>query len=181
LSLNGPFGTDQDMQCPETSIWRIELLHPMMVHFPIALLSIGAILRLIAFFWPKAPHFSFLLCVSWVFLGLGVVIGWGTLISGEWAKKIVKKTLCDRSLVDCHEQFAKITVWSFFAVLVLDAIRAFFLRAQSIYFHKLNRWFLAITFCLILFAVTMLGFTGDYGARLVYQQGAAVSKSTLKA
>src|SRR5882724_9385379 len=53
---------------PKRRNMRLELIHPMLVHFPIALFCTGLVLRLVACWAAKKPGFSFLLPASWTIL-----------------------------------------------------------------------------------------------------------------
>ena len=106
---------------------RLELIHPMIVHFPIALLLIGVVLRFVSLWAVKKPRLSFLLPASWVILALGVVGAWVAIIFGEIAHDIVKPTLQDITVLEEHEVHAYTTAWGFTIGLLIDWARAFFI------------------------------------------------------
>ena len=157
---------------------RLELIHPMLVHFPIALLSTGVILRFIAIWTAKREKFSFILPASWLILTLGVIAAWLTVLAGGIAADIVAPSLENTDLLNHHATLAYRTAIGFTIGLFVDLFRAFLWS----YWQKKN-WFvrkgLAIVFSLLyLFSLTNLIITGDYGATLVYEEGAAIEKKT---
>jgi uncharacterized membrane protein len=155
---------------------RPELIHPMLVHFPIALLLTGTVARFAAFWGVKRPIFSFLLPASWMILFLGVIATWAAIIAGEIAREIVEPTLQNVRVLDEHEEHAYITAYGFTVALLTDWTRAFL-------FAKLHKrgWVvkkvLATAVCFFyLFSLANLIITGFYGGTLVYEEGAAVTK-----
>lgn len=165
---------------------RPELIHPMLVHFPIALLFTGVIIRLVAALVKKRDLFSFLLPASWLVLLLGVIAAWVAIIAGEIARDIVAPTIENMNILNEHEEHAYFTAFSFTIALFTDGIRTFLLNKKHKGLNLLTisktGWFvkrgLAITmWFLYLFGLGNLVVTGMYGAALVYEEGAAVEKT----
>ena len=153
---------------------RIELIHPMLVHFPIALLSTGVILRLFAIWFSKRPKFSFLLPASWVILSLGLITGWIAIIFGEIARDVIEQSIKNINILNEHEEHAYITAFAFTLALVIDFIRAFLMTRWQTRGWMVRRG-LAIFIALFYFiGFTNLIVTGFYGATLVYEEGAAI-------
>ena len=159
---------------------RLELIHPMIVHFPIALLFTGTVLRLIAFYLSKRASFSFVLPASWTILLLGVISAWAAVFAGEIAADIVGPTLENTKILSEHALHALITATGFTLSLILDWVRA-------LLFTKLHKrsWFikkgLGIAVGLFyFFSLINLVITGEYGATLVYEEGAAVKKQIIE-
>lgn len=153
---------------------RLELIHPMLVHFPIALLFTGVVLRLVAIWAAKRPALSFLLPASWMILGLGVIAAWVAIAAGELARDIVAPTLENLKLLDAHEHHAYYTAYGFTLGLCIDWARAFLLRKRKEWVVK--RGLAILVWFFYLFGLTNLIITGIYGETLVYEEGAAVKK-----
>lgn len=153
---------------------RLELLHPMFVHFPLALLLMGSCLRAAAFFSRRGAFFSHLLICSWIVLSLGIFFAWCTVLTGEIACDIVDKTLCRPEATDTHSTFAYTAAFLFTAALLIDWALAWAKkRFTKVLFEKmlqvLNGLLFAAGFCILITA-------GYFGGMLVYEQGAAVKQ-----
>jgi len=153
---------------------RLELIHPMLVHFPLALLSTGVVVRFASLWGAKRPGLSFLLPASWLILSFGVIAAWLTVIAGEIACEIVMPTLPDPSILEEHETHAYLTASCFTIALFVDWTRAFFLTKEKNWIIK--KGLFALVWLLYLFSLTNLMITGFYGATAVYEEGAAVAK-----
>jgi uncharacterized membrane protein len=147
---------------------RAALFHPMIVHFPLALLLTGSALRFAHFFFRKNRLQQALLFSSWILLSLGVISAWFAVVAGEIAEDIVRTSLCKPSVLDQHKMFAYTTAILFSVAIVLDLGKAWIKKASFTYF--------SIVFVPILYfaGVLLLIFTGGFGGDLVYDQGAAV-------
>ncbi len=152
---------------------RVELIHPMLVHFPLALLLTGIGLKVISFFFKHTHFYSFLQIASWMNLGLGVCFAWMAILAGGLAEDVVRKNLCQANFLDDHILFAYTAAYLFTFALLLDLGRAWMKRRFSHVFLKVT---LIINFFLFLGATSMLLLTGFFGGSLVYDQGAAVKK-----
>lgn len=154
---------------------RLELIHATIVHYPIALLSIGILFR-IAAIWIKKPKYSFLLPSAWTLLLLGVIFSWVAVIDGLVAADIVRETIKNLDILDKHIAHAFIASIGFSVALSLDWIRAnFFAKFQKKHQIVKKGLVLGIWF-LYLFSLTNLVLTGYYGVELVYEQGVGVHK-----
>lgn len=146
--------------------WRTEVLHPMFVHFPIALLTVAFLFKVIALkykreVWERGG--TVLLC-------LGVVGVWAAIITGGLAEDIVSDTICDPSVLEEHMDKAWITAWLFTAGLAIDLLR-------YIKFPLFKNTVFLIAVILILTGGTgLLAYVGHLGAKMVFQQAAAVHK-----
>ncbi len=95
-------------------------IHPIIVHFPIALLFIYSVIKILplAKWWPN---------VSWkhierVFLFLGVLGAIAALITGNIAKGLVRP---EEDLVNAHSMFAFFTVFLYAVLLFGETVAIF--------------------------------------------------------
>lgn len=149
-------------------MWRIELLHPPLVHFPIAFLLLGTALELVAII-RAAERRPALRDTARLLFVLGAIGAWLAVWSGEEAEHIVNRVICDPTVTEEHEEWGLIATWIFTATALL-AIGRNRLTAQRV-----------ITTLIIIGSVCGSGalvYTGHLGATLVYQQGAAVYRPT---
>ncbi len=144
--------------------WRTEVFHPLSVHFPIALLLVATLFKIVSLWsrnklWPQAGS---------ILLGLGILGAWIAIYTGNQADGIVSRKLCDPTVLKEHENMAYITAWIFTAGFALDL---------ALTYGLLNFKKNIFKFILVLGMLTgsvLLGYAGHLGATLVYQQAAGV-------
>lgn len=136
-------------------MWREELLHPLVTHFPIGLLVTGSGLLILSLKWKKLQFTSTLMVV------IGTLAAWAAVLTGTWAEEIVGPVLCDPEIRFLHEDHA-------FYVSYLYSVIAVFLLVFSKF-----RW---IPATLSLAGMLWMSYVGHLGATLTYQQGAGVHK-----
>ncbi len=144
-------------------------LHPIFVHFPIALLFVYSFIKIIPFekWFPN---------ISWrqterMFLLFGLLGAFLALYTGETAEYLFKS---DRQLVDMHSTFATVSTW-IYGLLLLGEIMAVFNASvlvqgiQSLWFKKLlilkqriltHRIFSKVLALLGLVAISVTGLLG---------------------
>ncbi|MDX1544176.1 MAG: DUF2231 domain-containing protein [Christiangramia sp.] len=143
--------------------WRTEVYHPLSVHFPIVLLLMATLFKLIGLWssritWEQGGRFLLI---------LGVIGVWIAVYTGDMADGIVSRELCDPTVLKDHENFAIITAWIFTAALGLELLTG--------YIDLFKTKTLSVILVLILFAGSgTLTYVGHLGAQLVYQQAAGV-------
>lgn len=148
---------------------RTEVIHPLIVHFPLALLLTGIALRFAHLFLRKSPFDRVSLFSSWVLLFLGVCSAWLAVIAGEFAEDIVRSGLCKPEVLEQHKALAYSAASVFSAALILDIGRMWVKRRA--------KFFLSSAIVLFYSAgVVLLILAGGHGASLVYEQGAAVER-----
>ena len=136
-------------------------LHPILVHFPIALLFTSVLFDVIAN-WRKKD--SFREGALWLLM-LGLAGGVAATIAGSWAEEAAEKAGIAESLIEIHEILAFITI-GIFGVLLIGRL---FLKNQ----------FTANTFVpyflIALVGLGTLSATGYFGGDLVYEHGAGIA------
>ncbi len=149
--------------------WRIEALHPLFVHFPLALLLVATVFKFSAF-WRKG---KFLDKPGTILLVTGVVSGWLAIYTGDLADGIVSRTLCDPTVLKDHQNNSYTMIWLFTAATVIDLFYHYrFLVLKLIYI----KWLIII---LLFMGSGFLIYTGHLGAKLVYEQAAGVYRPSL--
>lgn len=136
-------------------MFSIDHVHPMLVHFPIALIYVGFLCEFVYLFFKKEPLFSeagfWLLCI-------GAVSVAAAYASGALLTKELYGAAGD--IQSSHEFFAEITTIS----ALVGAAFKIYLKTEKKEDSNL-KW---IAFAIYLFAVVTVSITGYYGGVLVY-------------
>ncbi|WP_367183307.1 DUF2231 domain-containing protein [Christiangramia sp.] len=150
------------VELPE--FWRTEVFHPLSVHFPIVLLLMATLFKLITLGSSK---------ITWdhggrVLLLLGVIGIWISIYTGNLADGIVSRQLCDPTILKDHENLAYTTAWIFTIALLFELL--------SRYVDLIKTKSTSIILVLLMMAGSAtLAYVGHLGAELVYQQAAGVN------
>lgn len=147
----------QDSGKVQASFDQFPNLHPLVVHFPIVLLLLAALLEIIQLFVMNRN-------MDWViFLVVGCAFI-GAYIAGEFAHphahdlgEMAKKVMHN------HDQFAMWTIYSSALAAVLKLI--------SVFFVKQKRGFEIVVAVVLLFSAYSVAEAGHYGAQLVFIEG----------
>lgn len=104
-------------------------LHPIVVHFPIALLMLGALVRILPLkkLFPKVAWLD----ISRFLLGVGFVGGIAAHITGENAEELLQP---QEDLVGAHANAAAVTLWAFGLVVFGECIRFLPEKIKNNYF-----------------------------------------------
>jgi uncharacterized membrane protein len=140
-------------------------LHPMIIHFPIALLIVGFLAELIGViakkeFYSKAGFYLLLLGT------VGVVAAY---ISGDFAGEGLAEGGALKAALEIHEDAALLALW----MAVATSVVRVGLVAVKRYTGAL-RWIPVMLFFLSVLAIAR---TGHYGGQLVYKHAAGVQLS----
>ena len=148
-------------------MWREELWHPVVVHFPIALLLFGALFYAVCFAVPKSWKAQTFFSAR-LLLTAGTLGAWLAIWTGDKADGVVGRTLCDPLVLNAHENYAYWMAWLFTVAVVLDYGSMRLKNARLLFSLRVA--------CVLAFAIggILTGYIGHLGGKLVYQQGAAV-------
>jgi uncharacterized membrane protein len=138
-------------------------LHPIVVHFPIALLVTAILFEFLEILLKRD---SLREAATWL-LGLGFLGALAATATGVWAEEAAEEAGVPESAIETHELFAFATV-AVFGILL--AVR--WLQGKR-RIPEFPRVFLAIG----LVGVVLMGLTGYFGGDLVYRYGAGVEPS----
>ena len=138
-------------------------LHPLVIHFPIAFLLLYFFSALANLYLKNVN----LKKISILILFFGVVGGIVSVITGNQAFQILSNkswiTQYHKYFIEQHELYASITLWYFFAILVLEIFT--FLKNKK----EIKRQYLFVIFTLL--GVYLLYQTASIGGILVYKLG----------
>jgi len=149
-------------------------IHPIIVHFPVAMLFIYSIVKILPLkkWFPKVAWRD----IERVLLVVGVLGAFAALATGETAERLIHP---NRQLVETHSTFADITTFIYGALLVGEI--AAVINAKNFIYQKSWQWvstilhFLENVFCDPFFSavLALIGFiaisiTGMLGGVLAY-------------
>jgi uncharacterized membrane protein len=142
-------------------------LHPVIVHFPIALLAMAPFIFLVGALWPtqrRGIH-----AIAMLLLVLGLLGGLLALTTGEAAANLARRTPELRAALNAHEWSAQWTV-SIFGILVVAwlinlGMSRFFHRGPS---PRLARALFILWLLLSVLGVAALLRTGHLGGHMVH-------------
>ncbi|MBI3123633.1 MAG: DUF2231 domain-containing protein [Ignavibacteriales bacterium] len=139
-------------------------MHPVIIHFPIAFFVAYFLFEVAALVTKKDS-----LCkMAAIFLGAGVIFSLIAVLTGNQAHEVLKPVLkmkpsYIKEAIENHEQFATITLWFFFAILVL--------RVYLLIKKNLSPNWRFVFFVLALLGMYFVYQTGILGGKLVYDFG----------
>lgn len=129
--------------------------HPMLVHFPIALLMIGFIAELAFLFLKKTTCLSF---AGFYLLIFGALAAAAAFLTGEFFTSEMSGTAGE--VKEMHELFASVTLWTALSTALFRII----LKASKSENVTL-KWIAFILYAICAISVSITGF---YGGTLVY-------------
>ncbi|MEX2552088.1 MAG: hypothetical protein WD627_03685 [Actinomycetota bacterium] len=152
-----------------SSMWRLELLHPLSAHFPIVLTFVGTLFWFLGACGGRWPRLQAFWPASAVLLVLAALSAWWAVKTGLWADEVVGRELFDPRPLKDHENGAFTLTWLLTGGVVLDLGR----RASAVpsWGRRWGGWVVAV---MLLASCGLMGYVAHLGAGLVFQQGAGV-------
>lgn len=151
------------------SIWRTELFHPLVIHFPIVLLSVGAIGWIAGQAIGSRKRLDWLIPGARILLWIGMITAWVAIYTGSLADAEVARTLCDPTVVEQHEEMAYRVGYLFTGAVLMEGVSAY-LQLED----RRNLILKGVVGLALIAGTSTLFYVGHLGAKLVYQQGAGV-------
>lgn len=133
-------------------------LHPLVVHFPIVLLILAFIFQVIGLFNKKN---------NWDYVTLSLLVAGvlGAYLAGSFFHPHTEELPPDvDAILDRHELFASLTLWSGIAGLLLKTFTLFFIKKRKLVFE-------IITTIILLFSAISVSVAGHWGAYLTHVDG----------
>jgi uncharacterized membrane protein len=152
----------------EPTFWRTEIWHPLTVHFPLCLLLIATLVKLITL-WLNGEQKHFWQKVGSYALYAGCLAAWASIYTGDMAEGIVSRKLCDPTILKSHETAAFNLGYFFTGAAALNlALSLNLIRVYQKVMHVL-------IVLLMLVGAYYLIYAGHLGAQVVYQQAGGVN------
>lgn len=140
------------------------LLHPMVVHFPIALLIVAFVFDLAGLLARRTSLTQAALYCQ-VFGALGAVAAY---LTGERAEEAVERLASAHTVLERHEDLGKLLMYAAIAVALIRLGLVWKGKADS-------QGVKALLTAFSLGLVFLVGATGFFGGQLVYDHGAGVA------
>ncbi|HSD64248.1 MAG TPA: DUF2231 domain-containing protein [Ignavibacteriaceae bacterium] len=139
-----------------------DYIHPMIVHFPIALLIVGLLADFIGLISKK----EFFSNAGFYLLILGTLGVVAAFITGQSAGEGVTETGSLKLALENHEDAAQLSIWLMSAAAL---VRIMFVAIKK--YSGVLKW---IAFALFLIGVLSIARTGYFGGELVFKHAAGV-------
>lgn len=145
-------------------------LHPIIVHFPISLLFLGAIIQIIALWRPK-----FWNQLAGFLLITGFLSGIIAYMTGDGGESFARQVMgASRSAISRHENLAFLTLLTFGIVVLIKLYQwlPYFPQLKRYAKYSQSKIFIPVLLVLSLLGGTLVFLTGHYGGSIIYQQEA---------
>jgi uncharacterized membrane protein len=142
-------------------------IHPLVVHFPVAILAIAIFFDFVSFFLPKKKKWWTEEATAFLY-AVGAAIAVGVYFTGKAAADSVFLPAEAQSVLTTHADWALYTVW-FYGIYAVARLLATWKGREE---HRL-KYHIGF-FALSLAGLFMLFQTGDNGAKMVFKYGVGV-------
>lgn len=140
-------------------------LHPVVVHFAIALLTVAVVCDFLFLITKKENFWQ----ISNYLLVAGTLSAIGAVLTGTQAFKLIEITPEIEDLVNSHRSGGQLAMWMF---ITLTALRFLFIKLQL--FQNPLKW---LYYIFSLIALVFLLRTGLLGGEMVYIHGVGIHKT----
>ena len=148
-------------------------LHPMVVHFPIAILSIAILFDFISFFLPEKQKWWTEETTALLY-GVGAATAVVVYFTGQSAADNIFLPAEAQNILNMHADWALWTIWFYGIYATLRILVTWKARAE--YNMKFHLGFFALS----LIGLFLLYQTGDNGARMVFEHGVGVQAAEVE-
>lgn len=132
------------------------ILHPITVHFPVALIIVSAALAIIYAFRKHDPLLNGTLRLLVI---LAAISAWVAIFTGSFTSQLSGEA---HTIREVHHTFAG---WTSYIISIAGAGYLFFSFYKK---HNLPKWLQWTPFVFLLIAAIMVSITGYYGGYIVY-------------
>ena len=141
-------------------------LHPQIVHFPIALLTLAILTELISYFWQK----DFFSKMTFYLLIIGVITAFFAVKTGESSLDLIANISSIKPLINQHQQAGEWVLKIFSIVLII--------KSFILYFKKNNMFIKGFVTLLMIIGLFQIYQAGHFGGILVYEEGVGIQSDT---
>lgn len=142
-------------------------IHPLMVHFPIALYIVALICDGIGLILRRPQKLQF---TAFILTIIGTIGAIAAVLSGNQAEELATFSKVSENIMDKHESMATITMW---LGIVTSILRSLFMAIEKLSkFHNL----ILIPSILLTYLVIQ---TGHLGGKLVFGHGVGVNQQNI--
>lgn len=141
-------------------------LHPIVVHFPIALLILGAVIEIINVFAKKDVLSKF----GTMLIVIGVLTGFVAYSTGEAQEEVAEQTFGEgiESIIETHSLFAAISIAIFIGIALIKII-FYYLKKKKGEPAKTTQGIVSVLILVLSIAgIISLAYTGHNGGKIVY-------------
>ncbi|MGE7920061.1 DUF2231 domain-containing protein [Viridibacillus sp. NPDC093762] len=152
-------------------------LHPLIVHFPIALLVFGAVIEIVNVFFKKETLNKF----GTLLITFGVISGIFALLSGEGAEEFAFQNWGRgfHDQVELHAFFANISIILFGILAIVKIMFKYSLLSWN--GSQINKGLISIVIVFLsISGIVSLAITGDLGGKIVYENDNIIIDNTSK-